>query len=765
MADQRSSIRHISGAINATACADVAVTGSTAAVAGWCAEQLRHDIDALLRSHQVRLEQCLQQWCERECGAAAEFCKGQGLPPSLVPAALAAAAAAQRAELALMSVDASSHLSELPPKDVAGRVAENPQAPNSDVGGIPEGSGLPPGWVASSPRKHEEPVAAEPNSAQQSRKASFRSSSSSVCSSVTCCHSVHAMDMSRGPSWTVEEDACGSVSMPVPIVNPPSPPVQSPASLHASREVAQADVSRGAPPRACTTLALPPDACPPKRQSSSLASTPRKTLMDRAFTDQRSGSMLSGPPERRNSISLLNQGRRSKSMPSPLSKHKRTVVEASQSALQRWTRSLWYKSLMALAIVLDTTLIAWRTEQRAASAAARASTTTMRQEMLAFLLISTVFCGVFCADLMSRLIAERSSFFQGRDRSWNSFDIVVVITTLFEVVVDWISFSTSNNEADMDASFFFGKFAMLRIVRLLRLIRTSSSLRLIRFIRELRLMVYSLFSSLTSLIWAVVLMLIVLLTFGIFFTDGVISHCLRTGSMHDEATAELRETFGNLSSATLSLYQAMSGGDDWANFMKPLEVLAYEYKLLYLTFITFAILALLNVITAVFVESAMQRSQNDREFVVQEEMENREELILIMQQVFNELDTNNSGALSLEEFERHIDDEKIVAYLSSLGLDVNQVRTLFVLLDVDQTGEVDIEEFVQGCLRLKGGAKSLDMAIIKYQVEWLVHHFSAGPSDSRPPCRSRSPSADAASVPSGKDAEQRWAMPSARRAN
>jgi len=67
-----------------------------------------------------------------------------------------------------------------------------------------------------------------------------------------------------------------------------------------------------------------------------------------------------------------------------------------------------------------------------------------------------------------------------------------------------------------------------------------------------------------------------------------------------------------------------------------------------------------------------------------------------------ELDTNNSGALSLNEFEQHIEDEKILAYLSTLELDVNQVRTLFLLLDVDQTGEVDLEEFVNGCLRLKG---------------------------------------------------------------
>merc|ERR1712061_173008 len=106
--------------------------------------------------------------------------------------------------------------------------------------------------------------------------------------------------------------------------------------------------------------------------------------------------------------------------------------------------------------------------------------------------------------------------------------------------------------------------------------------------------------------------------------------------------------------------------------------------------------------------------------IVQQELENKGEFVSLMMQVFHELDTNDSGALSLEEFEKHIDDDKIQAYLKTLEIDVSQVRTLFTLLDVDRTGEVDIDEFVGGCLRLRGGATSMDLAVLKYQVEWIV---------------------------------------------
>merc|ERR1712217_874280 len=101
------------------------------------------------------------------------------------------------------------------------------------------------------------------------------------------------------------------------------------------------------------------------------------------------------------------------------------------------------------------------------------------------------------------------------------------------------------------------------------------------------------------------------------------------------------------------------------------------------------------------------------------------EFVETMQRVFEELDTNGSGTLSLEEFEKQMDDENVLTFLSTLELDIDQVRTLLTLLDLDQNGEVDIEEFINGCLRLKGGAKSLDMAILQYQVEWILHNTAA----------------------------------------
>ena len=65
------------------------------------------------------------------------------------------------------------------------------------------------------------------------------------------------------------------------------------------------------------------------------------------------------------------------------------------------------------------------------------------------------------------------------------------------------------------------------------------------------------------------------------------------------------------------------------------------------------------------------------------------------------------------------------AYLSSMELDVSQVKALFVLLDVDESGEVSVDEFVKGCTRLKGAARSMDVNMLLYENQKILYQFVA----------------------------------------
>ena len=119
-------------------------------------------------------------------------------------------------------------------------------------------------------------------------------------------------------------------------------------------------------------------------------------------------------------------------------------------------------------------------------------------------------------------------------------------------------------------------------------------------------------------------------------------------------------------------------------------------------YIMFVIFAVGNIVTAVFVDSAMQANNHDRQVIVQEEMDAKKDYIDALHSVFEELYVDGTGFITLEEFETHIGEELVVAYFNSWKLDVSDARTLFTLLDVDGSNEVSIDEFIGGCFRLQG---------------------------------------------------------------
>merc|ERR1712039_672860 len=68
------------------------------------------------------------------------------------------------------------------------------------------------------------------------------------------------------------------------------------------------------------------------------------------------------------------------------------------------------------------------------------------------------------------------------------------------------------------------------------------------------------------------------------------------------------------------------------------------------------------------------------------------------------------------------------SYVDALGISPENTRLLFRLLDTDESGRIDLEEFCDGCLRLQGEAKSVDVHAMMYQE----HRFMAMPSSQRP---------------------------------
>jgi len=251
------------------------------------------------------------------------------------------------------------------------------------------------------------------------------------------------------------------------------------------------------------------------------------------------------------------------------------------------------------------------------------------------------------------------------------------------------------------------------------LVKVVAALRKWAVFRELRIMVASLIGGMKSLLWTIIIIATSCFMFGVFFTEGAVTYMADNDLQTAASTEQLRFYYGDLFDTIASLYQAMTGGDSWGQTVRPLYLLPWEYRTVFYVFITFSLWSLLNVVTAIFVDSTLTRSAGDREFVVQAQIEGKNEFMESMDMIFDELDVNDSGEITAEELEQHMSDPKAVAYFESLSLEMKQVKRLFHLIDIDKSGTIDRNEFIFGCLHLKGEAKNLDIAIIQHELRWI----------------------------------------------
>jgi len=174
-----------------------------------------------------------------------------------------------------------------------------------------------------------------------------------------------------------------------------------------------------------------------------------------------------------------------------------------------------------------------------------------------------------------------------------------------------------------------------------------------------------------------------------------------------------------------------SGGNDWGQYYDALVELPVYYRLSYLLFIVFCFFAVVNIVTGVFVEAALQANVKDKDIIVHEELQAKQQYLKAMQEIFEEMDEDGKGTICMSEFEEHLKDERVVAFFSVMKLDVADATTLFRLIDHDNSEEISIDEFLDGCYKLQGESRSLDMKIMQSEVHFLQEHFYKFEGDTR----------------------------------
>lgn len=380
------------------------------------------------------------------------------------------------------------------------------------------------------------------------------------------------------------------------------------------------------------------------------------------------------------------------------------VEEKPLRCLQRVVRHWLFDTASAVIVFLSTLLLGIETEYAATHDGQTSEFLTNLQKGLLVL---------FTGEIVVRLGGQGTDFFCSKlDRVWNAFDSFIVVIGLLEWAV-------SSSELNAVSSQSRGGKA-IRVARLLRILKCVRLGRLMRYANTFRQIVYSLQASVRTLAWTVAIVFLFLYSFAIFLCQATTDYLVESQDGPVDRNSPQYQVYGTVPLSLLTLYKTFTGGQNWGDLLTPLEDMHWMYSVAFLGFITLNFFGVLNVVAAIFVESTLQSQQHHKELLMHDKQVKQLMVIEHLKEIFASIDQRGKGSISAEEMEFILADPDQSLYLESVDITAGDARVLFQLLDQDGNGEISIDEFCNGCLRLKGEAKSMDIHCMIHNTHLLI---------------------------------------------
>jgi len=233
-----------------------------------------------------------------------------------------------------------------------------------------------------------------------------------------------------------------------------------------------------------------------------------------------------------------------------------------------------------------------------------------------------------------------------------------------------------------------------------------------RLVGELRLIIASIASCMRSLFWTIVLLFLIIYVFAVVFTQLASDHLDALRRKGINIDPRISKHYGSLGRSILSFFQAMSGGVDWEDMSDPIiDEISPFYGIIFSFYIAFVMFAVLNVVTGVFVESAVLSAREDKELY----------MVNQLRHLLKNMDSDLSGTITWDEFRKELTNPQMREVFKAIDIELTEeeAKGLFMLLDLQGDGCVRIEDFLSGIMRLIGPAKSLEQQLLMHEFRRL----------------------------------------------
>jgi len=319
-----------------------------------------------------------------------------------------------------------------------------------------------------------------------------------------------------------------------------------------------------------------------------------------------------------------------------------------------------------------------------------------------FKILDRTFTILFTLELVVRSLALRCALFK---QPMNWLDILAVSVSLLQWAVESIPVNPT----------------ILRLVRAVRLIRGVRLLKLSKVLASLSILIKCLRASLNILFWSLCVVVLVQCMIGMLASQLVQEYISDT-SNPEEQRKELYVYFGSFTRAFVTMFEIHMA--NWATpcriLMETLGEFVGDLFILYRCTMGFA---LMSVIGAVFVQQTMSVAQNDNDILILQKQQEADSYQEKLRTLFSALDKDGDAKLSRNEFNEVKTDPDLHVWMSALDMDPGDLEGLFNMLDSGDD-EVSVDEFLNGSTRLKGLARSLDMAHVLTKIDRLERHVT-----------------------------------------
>ncbi|CAE7235015.1 unnamed protein product [Symbiodinium natans] len=293
---------------------------------------------------------------------------------------------------------------------------------------------------------------------------------------------------------------------------------------------------------------------------------------------------------------------------------------------------------------------------------------------------------------------------------WVKFDTVLVILGWLVLWILPAAIPMSEETGE------YSGFLTLRTLRLLRLARTA---RIITRMHELWMLVQMVTSCASTMIYTLLLLVTVLYLFSLLFVEVITNHPLAKSEGVDPLESAFflvaNEHFANLWVTMMTLVQFVTL-DSMANVYKPLVKGDPGLALYFGGLVLVISIVLMNLITAVIVNSALEQASSNKEIQRIQENKRRKKTIDELHSMFSRLDHDGSGTITLAEIMEATEEDQM---LLKKFLTLESPLEIFRMLDIDNSGQLNIEEFCEGVIQHVTSDRSVEFKRIDKNFKQL----------------------------------------------